>query len=100
MEEAGITCLGRPWRALAFESQSQGRRVTDTEGPTWVVEVPVAAPAHLLAALPADLLVRTQEARDELSIFIPGRNTMTTYGTMILRLLNAHPLDDGQSACG
>ncbi|MFC6018436.1 hypothetical protein ACFP2T_19780 [Plantactinospora solaniradicis] len=53
----------------------------------------MTAPATVLAALPADLLVQAQDARDELSIFMPGRNTMVKYCTMILRLLNAYPLD-------
>ncbi|TDB70138.1 MerR family transcriptional regulator [Micromonospora sp. KC723] len=93
VEEAGVTCLGRPWRALALETQEQDRRVLDGGGPFWVAKVPVAAPAKVLAALPADLVVQAQDGRDELSIFMPGRNTLAKYCTAILRLLNAHPLD-------
>ncbi|SCL14437.1 DNA-binding transcriptional regulator, MerR family [Micromonospora nigra] len=96
VQEVGVRCLGRPRRALAFETQTPDRRVLDGEGAAWMVEVPVAATTAALAALPADLLVHAQAARDELAIFMPGRNTMAKYGTVILRLLHAHPLDDGR----
>jgi DNA-binding transcriptional MerR regulator len=96
VREAGVTCLGPPWRTLALETPDQDRRVLDGEGPFWIVKVPVTAPGPALAALPAGLLVQTQEARDELSIFMPGRNTMAKYCTVILRLLNA-AMADGDS---
>ncbi|WP_433386331.1 MerR family transcriptional regulator [Micromonospora sp. KLBMP9576] len=93
VREGGVTTLGRPWRSLAIETQEQDRRVLDGEGPFWMVKVPVVAPEEALVALPAELLVQEQEAYDELSIFMPGRNTMAKYCTVILRLLNAAPLD-------
>jgi DNA-binding transcriptional MerR regulator len=93
VEKAGATCLGRPWRTLALETPEQDRRVLDGEGPFWIVKVAVTAPDEVLAALPAGFLVRNEEAGDELSIFMPGRNTMAKYCTVILRLLNAQPVD-------
>ncbi|MEU4426139.1 MerR family transcriptional regulator [Actinoplanes sp. NPDC024001] len=96
VERAGLTRRGRPWRTLALETPGRDRRVLDGEGPFWLVKVPVSGTAEALAALPAGLLVQEQPARDELSIFMPGRNTMAKYGTVILRLLNAGPLDGGQ----
>ncbi|MFC7535522.1 MerR family transcriptional regulator [Actinoplanes sp. GCM10030250] len=93
VEGAGVTVRGAPWRTLALDGPKQDRRVLDGEGPFWMAKVPVDAPAEVLAALPEDLQVRVEEARDELSIFMPGRNTMAKYCTMILRLLNACPPD-------
>ncbi|KHD75722.1 MerR family transcriptional regulator [Actinoplanes utahensis] len=95
VEDAGATTLGRPWRALALETPRQEGRVLDGAGPFWIVKVPVAAPAEVLAALPAGLQVQEQDPYDEMSIFMPGRNTMAKYCTATLRLLNANPLDDG-----
>ncbi|MDI6098974.1 MerR family transcriptional regulator [Actinoplanes sp. NEAU-A12] len=88
VREAGLTMLGRPWRTLARENPEQDRPAADGDGPFWIVEVPVAGPGRL----PPGFVIREQEAHDEMSIFIPGRNTMAKYCTGILRLLNAHPL--------
>ncbi len=93
VEDAGVATLGRPWRTLALETPEQDRRVLDGEGPFWIVKVPVTATAEVLATLPADLQVREEDSRDEVSIFMPGRNTMAKYCTATLRLLNAYPLD-------
>ena len=90
VRKAGVTCLGEPWRVPALDAQEQGG------GPFWMVKVPVTAPADALAALPGDLVVQEQDARDEMSIFMPGRNTMAKYCTVILRLLDAGPFDDGR----
>ncbi|MFI7302140.1 hypothetical protein ACIBM8_02915 [Micromonospora aurantiaca] len=46
-----------------------------------------------LPSLPADLIVQTSDAHDELSVFMPGRNTMAKYCTVVLRLLDAVPPD-------
>ena len=90
---AGLTPVGHPWRTPALETPDQDRAVLDGEGPFWIVKVGVDAPAAALTALPADVLVQEQPARDEMSIFMPGRNTMAKYCTATLRLLNALPLD-------
>jgi DNA-binding transcriptional MerR regulator len=88
VRDAGLTPVGRPWRMLAF---ADDRRGADGVGPVWSVRVPVAAPAEP----PAGLVLLEEEARDEMSIFIPGRNTMAKYCTGIVRLLNAHPAEGG-----
>ena len=90
---AGVTWLGGSWRVPALETREQDRRVLDGEGPFWIVKVPVSGPVE---ALPADVMVQEQAAHDELSIFMPGRNTMSRYGTAILRLLDAHTLLGGE----
>ncbi|MFG3682288.1 hypothetical protein ACGF5H_19510 [Micromonospora chalcea] len=46
-----------------------------------------------LPSLPADLMVQMPDAHDELSIFMPGRNTMAKYCTVVLRLVDAAPVD-------
>jgi DNA-binding transcriptional MerR regulator len=89
VRKAGVDCLGEPWRVPALETPAHG------QGPFWMVKVAVTAPADALAALPADLVVQEQDARDEMFIFMPGRNTMAKYCTVILRLLHADPGDDG-----
>ncbi|WP_229068920.1 MerR family transcriptional regulator [Actinoplanes sp. DH11] len=86
VEDAGIRAPGTPWRTLALETPEQDRRVLDGKGPFWIVKVPVTAEA---AALPDGVRLQQQPERDELQIFMPGRNTMAKYGTVILRLLNA-----------
>ncbi|MDM4778086.1 MerR family transcriptional regulator [Micromonospora sp. b486] len=93
LRHAGVTCLGEPWRTLALETPEQDRRVLDGTGPFWTVKVAVAGTPERLPSLPADLNVQTHEAHDELSIFMPGRNTMAKYCTVVLRLLDAAPVD-------
>ncbi|MBQ1068080.1 MerR family transcriptional regulator [Micromonospora chalcea] len=93
VRKAGVTCLGEPWRTMALETPEQDRRVLDGTGPFWTVKVAVAGAPETLPSLPADLMVQTPEAHDELSIFMPGRNTMAKYCTVVLRLLDAAPVD-------
>ncbi|GAA2736157.1 MerR family transcriptional regulator [Actinocorallia aurantiaca] len=92
VESCGAVVSGTPWRAWAGETPDQKRRSLTAEGPHWLVKVPVTADERALAALPDDVEVQTFEARDELSIFIPGRSSMAKYGTALSRLLT-HPLD-------
>lgn len=88
----GAVVSGTPWRALAAETPEQKRQILTGEGPCWLVKVPVAADEKAVAALPGDVEVQTFEARDELSIFIPGKSSMAKYGTALSRLV-MHPLD-------
>lgn len=81
VEAAGAERVGRPWRTL-----SRNPGVLDGEGQLWLVNVAVAE-------APAGLTARTEAAREELTVFMPGRNTMAKYCTMILRLLDALPAD-------
>ncbi|MEV1057467.1 MerR family transcriptional regulator [Micromonospora chalcea] len=93
VRKAGVTCLGEPWRTMALETPEQDRRVLDGTGPFWTVKVAVTGTPETLPSLPADLFVQTPDAHDELSIFMPGRNTMAKYCTVVLRLLDAAPVD-------
>ncbi|MEU3116834.1 MerR family transcriptional regulator [Micromonospora chalcea] len=93
VRKAGVTCLGEPWRTMALETPEQDRRVLDGTGPFWTVKVAVTGTPETLPSLPADLFVQTPDAHDELFIFMPGRNTMAKYCTVVLRLLDAAPVD-------
>ncbi|MEU3923497.1 MerR family transcriptional regulator [Streptomyces sp. NPDC029004] len=89
----GAVVSGTPWRALAAETPEQKRRILSGEGLCWLVKVPVTADENAVAALPGDVEVQIFEARDELSIFIPGKSSMAKYATALSRLA-MHPLED------
>ncbi|WP_051793625.1 MerR family transcriptional regulator [Kibdelosporangium aridum] len=90
VESCGAVVSGTPWRAPAIETQEQKRQNLTTEGPHWLVKIPITVDDK--AALSGAIDVQTFEARTELSIFIPGKSSMAKYGTAISRLA-AHPLD-------
>jgi DNA-binding transcriptional MerR regulator len=92
VESCGAVVAGRPWRTLAAETPEQKSRTLAGEGPHWLVKLPVTAGELVPASLPGDVEVQTFEARDELSIFIPGRSSMAKYATALSRLFT-HPLD-------
>ncbi|MEV5774781.1 MerR family transcriptional regulator [Streptomyces antimycoticus] len=92
VESCGAVVSGTPWRAWAGETPEQKRQGITAEGPHWLVKIPVTADKKAVAALPGDVEVQLFEARDELSIFIPGKSSMAKYGTALSRLL-MHPLD-------
>ncbi|GAA3359352.1 hypothetical protein GCM10017744_037650 [Streptomyces antimycoticus] len=92
VELCGAVVSGTPWRAWAGETPEQKRQGITAEGPHWLVKIPVTADKKAVAALPGDVEVQLFEARDELSIFIPGKSSMAKYGTALSRLL-MHPLD-------
>ncbi|AVV41460.1 MerR family transcriptional regulator [Streptomyces sp. ID05-04B] len=92
VESSGAVVSGTPWRTLAVETPEQKSRTLAGEGPHWLVRLPVTADEGVLASLPRDVEVQTFEARDELSIFIPGRSSMAKYATALSRLFT-HPLD-------
>ncbi|MFK8908299.1 MerR family transcriptional regulator [Streptomyces sp. YS-3] len=92
VESSGAEVSGRPWRTLAAETPEQRSRTVVGGGPDWLVKVPVTAVEGALASLPRDVEVQTFEARDELSIFIPGKSSMAKYATALSRLFT-HPLD-------
>ncbi|MFC3998387.1 MerR family transcriptional regulator [Nocardiopsis sediminis] len=92
VESCGGVVSGTPWRTWANETPEQRRRSNTAEGPHWLVKVPVTADEKALAALPGDVEAQTFEARDELSISIPGTSSMAKFGTAISRLA-AHPLE-------
>ncbi|MEV8058693.1 MerR family transcriptional regulator [Streptomyces antimycoticus] len=92
VESCGAVVSGTPWRAWAGETPEQKRQGITAEGPHWLVKIPVTADKKAVAALPGDVEVQLFEARNELSIFIPGKSSMAKYGTALSRLL-MHPLD-------
>ncbi|MFG2576261.1 MerR family transcriptional regulator [Streptomyces sp. NPDC048481] len=92
VESCGALVSGRPWRTLAAETPEQKSRTLAGEGPHWLVKIPVTADEEARASLPRDVEVQTFEARDELSIFIPGKSSLVKYATALSRLF-AHPLD-------
>jgi DNA-binding transcriptional MerR regulator len=92
VESCGAAVAGTPWRTPAIETPEQKRRNAGGEGPYWLVKIPITADATAVTALSRDVEVQTFEARDELSIFIPGRTSMAKYATALSRLLT-HPLD-------
>ncbi|MEV0125138.1 MerR family transcriptional regulator [Streptomyces sp. NPDC050703] len=92
VESRGCVVSGPPWQTLAAETPEQKEQFLTGEGPHWLVKVPVTADDEALATLPDDVEVQVFEAREELSIFIPGRSSMAKYGTALSRLFT-HPLD-------
>jgi hypothetical protein len=93
VESCGAQVSGRPWRSWAIETAEQKTGSTTPGTPIWLVKVPVTAGRQAAASLPDDVELQTFEARDELSISIPGRSSMAKFGTALSRLL-AHPLED------
>ncbi|WP_333735809.1 MerR family transcriptional regulator [Streptomyces sp. IBSBF 2806] len=91
VESSGAVVSGRPWRTLAVESPEQRSRTLAGEGPHWLVKLPITVDEGA-SSLPRDVEVQTFEARDELSIFMPGRSSMAKYATALSRLFT-HPLD-------
>ncbi|WP_069767005.1 MerR family transcriptional regulator [Streptomyces sp. LUP30] len=91
VESSGAVVSGRPWRTLAVESAEQRSRTLAGEGPHWLVKLPVTVDEGA-SSLPRGVEVQTFEARDELSIFMPGRSSMAKYATALSRLFT-HPLD-------
>lgn len=92
VESCGAVVAGQPWRAPAMETPEQKRRTAAGEGPLWLAKVPITADAGAVTALSRQVEVQAFEARDELSIFMPGRTSMAKYATAISRLMT-HPLD-------
>ncbi|MEV7297815.1 MerR family transcriptional regulator [Streptomyces clavifer] len=92
VESRGGVVSGPPWRTLAAETSQQHSQVITHEGPHWLVKVPITADDEVLTNLPCDVEVQRFEARDELSIFIPGKNTTAKHATAISRLI-MYPLD-------
>ncbi|MFC8800091.1 MerR family transcriptional regulator [Promicromonospora sp. NPDC057138] len=90
VESCGAVVSGTPWRSWA--RGTQGQRQDGGDRLPWLVTVPVEAAPEALAALPDDVEVRAFEAREELSIFLPGRSSMAKFATALSRLTR-HPLD-------
>jgi DNA-binding transcriptional MerR regulator len=92
VESCGAAVSGTPWRTWAAETPEQKQQGFTVGGPHWLVKIPVTVDEKAVAALPPDIEVQSFAARDELSIFIPGRSSMAKFGTALSRLMT-HPLD-------
>ncbi|MCX4640495.1 MerR family transcriptional regulator [Streptomyces sp. RPA4-5] len=93
VESCGAVVSGPPWHTLACETPEQKEQTFSGERPRWLVKIPVTADEGALAALPGDIEVQLFEAREELSIFIPGTSSIAKYCTALSRLV-PYPLDD------
>ncbi|GAB3460651.1 hypothetical protein GCM10027570_45860 [Streptomonospora sediminis] len=91
VESCGAAVSGTPWRAWANETPEQRTWSQSPTGAPWLVKVPVTAEGPAAAALSQKAEVQDFAARDELSIFIPGRDSMDKYATALSRLTQ-HPL--------
>lgn len=89
----GAVVSGTPWRSWAMGVPELPAGSESPHVPDLWVTVPVTADEESLAALPDGVRVQTWEARDELSILVPGRSSTAKVGTALSRLL-AHPLED------
>jgi DNA-binding transcriptional MerR regulator len=89
--EHGAAVTGAPWFTWAGETAEQRERALTPEGPHWVAKVPVAAGAEALAALAGEVEVQDFEAREELSIRLPGQNSTPKYAMAHLQLLAHTP---------
>ncbi|MFT7837145.1 MerR family transcriptional regulator [Saccharothrix sp. BKS2] len=92
VESCGAEVSGPPWRSWAAETPEQKRRGLTAEGPHWLVKVPFVTAGAAVPALPGDIEVQPFAAREELSILLPGRDSVAKFGTALSRLV-AHPLD-------
>ncbi|MCH6163192.1 MerR family transcriptional regulator [Streptomyces marispadix] len=87
VESCGAVVSGSPWRSPAAETEEQMKQQVTAEGPHWLVKVPVTADEKALAALHGDVEVQSFQAREELSIVLPGRSSNAKYATAISRLV-------------
>lgn len=90
-EEHGVTVAGAPWFTWAGETTEQKERALTPESPHWLSKVPVTADAGALATLAEKAEVQAFETREELSIHLPGRNSMPKYATAALQMVLQAP---------
>ncbi|MDR7276886.1 Clp protease N-terminal domain-containing protein [Catenuloplanes atrovinosus] len=88
----GAVVSGTPWRSWSMGVPDLHTGTGSPDWPRLRVTVPVTAGEESLAALPDDVEAWVFEARDELSVLIPGRGSTAKFGTALSRLL-AHPLE-------
>lgn len=89
--EHGATVTAAPWFSWAAETAEQKERALTEKGPHWLAKLPVVADAEVLAVLSEKVDVQAFEAREELSIHLPGRNSMPKYSTALSRLVTRVP---------
>jgi DNA-binding transcriptional MerR regulator len=95
-ESCGATVTGVPWKAYALDTTEQKKKSMTREGPDWSVTVPVSGGDLVAAALPATITLATFHARDEVSIVVPGRESLAKYATALQRLAS-HAVEQGQA---
>lgn len=88
-EAHGVRVTGPAWASMTAETEEQLQRFNSPEGPVWRVEVPVAGPA---APLAGHAEIRSFGSREELSVFLPGAQSMAKYGTA-LSMLASHRVE-------
>ncbi|WP_306369867.1 MerR family transcriptional regulator [Nocardiopsis sp. CC223A] len=92
-EAHGSRVTGPAWASMTRETAEQRLRFNSAEGPVWRVEVPVEVPVDGPAATLAEHAeIRTFESREELSVFLPGAQSMAKYGTA-LSMLASHRVE-------
>ncbi|MFL1378795.1 MULTISPECIES: MerR family transcriptional regulator [unclassified Nocardiopsis] len=92
-EAHGVRATGPTWASMTRETEEQRRRFNSAEGPVWRVELPVEGDSAALVKFDEWVEVRESESREELSVFLPGAQSMAKYGTA-LSMLSAHPAGD------
>ena len=80
-----------PWFSWAGETAEQKERALTEQGPHWLAKLPVVADPAALAALAEKVDVQILDAREELSIHLPGENSMPKYSTAVSRLVARAP---------
>lgn len=88
----GATVTGLPWKAYALNTTEQKKKIMTRDGLDWSVSLPVAADGRMAAALPATATLTTFSAREEVSVVMPGRETLAKHGTA-LTLLSTYALE-------
>jgi DNA-binding transcriptional MerR regulator len=93
VESCGATVTGTPWKAYALDTPERKEKIWTRDGPDWLVTVPVTADDDFVAAVLHDAVtVTTFPAREEVSVIMPGRETMAKLGTA-LNTLVTHALE-------
>ncbi|WP_017582596.1 MerR family transcriptional regulator [Nocardiopsis valliformis] len=90
-EGQGAAVAGTAWFSWAGETTEQKEQALTEQGPHWLAKLPIVAGPETLAALAEKVDVQTFEAREELSIQLPGRNSMPKYSTAVSRLVTQAP---------
>ncbi|ATE54374.1 MerR family transcriptional regulator [Actinosynnema pretiosum] len=85
--EAGAEVSGPPWKQHALETQEQKAKTMDPDGNDLFVALPVLTPITP-DALPADVHTHVLEAHEEVSIVLPGRDTLPRLGAVFNRLVD------------
>ncbi len=92
-EAGGAAVTGVAWKTPALDTVEQKRKVMTPDGPDWWLLVPVAADERVAPALPDGVDLAEFPARDELSIVLPGRETLPKFAAAVHRLV-AHGVDE------